>query len=290
VISWNSTDVKERKRMATWLITGCSTGLGRALAEAVLDRGDNAVVTARDVARVRDLAGPHPDTALALALDVTDAGQVAAAVRAADERFGGVDVLVNNAGYGYRAAVEEGDEADVQRLFATNFFGPVALIKAVLPGMRARRSGVIVNISSIGATRTPEGSGYYAASKAALEGMSGSLRKELAPLGISVTAVEPGAFRTDFSGRSLDQSSIVIDDYAETAGQRRKERDTSHGTQQGDPRKAAQALITAVESADPPALLLLGQDALTTFRQVDDARRAEVDAWQKITTATSFDQ
>jgi len=120
--------------------------------------------------------------------------------------------------------------------------------------------------------------------------MSGSLRKELAPLGISVTAVEPGAFRTDFSGRSLDQSSIVIDDYAETAGRRRKERDTAHGTQAGDPRKAARALITVVESADPPALLLLGQDALDTFRQVDDAQRAEVDAWQKITAATGFDR
>jgi NAD(P)-dependent dehydrogenase (short-subunit alcohol dehydrogenase family) len=276
--------------MSTWLITGCSTGLGRALAEAVLDRGDNAVVTARDAAAVRDMADAHPSTALPLALDVTDDGQVADAVRAAEARFGGIDVLVNNAGYGYRAAVEEGDDADVRRLFATNFFGPVALIKAVLPGMRARRSGAIVNISSIAATRTPEGSGYYAASKAALEGMSGSLRRELGPLGISVTAVEPGAFRTDFSGRSLGQTSTLIDDYAETAGKRRKERDTSHGTQPGDPAKAASALITAVESADPPALLVLGKDALDTFRQVDDARRAEVDAWQKVSVATGFDQ
>jgi NAD(P)-dependent dehydrogenase (short-subunit alcohol dehydrogenase family) len=274
--------------MSTWLITGCSTGLGRALAQAVLDRGDNAAVTARDAATVQDLADAHPGTALALSLDVTDTAAIARAARAAEERFGRVDVLVNNAGYGYRAAVEEGDEADVQRLFATNFFGPVALIKAVLPGMRARRSGAIVNISSIGARRTPEGSGYYAASKAALEGMSGSLRRELAPLGITVTAVEPGAFRTDFSGRSLDQSAVVIDDYADTAGRRRKERDTAHGTQPGDPAKAALALITAVESADPPALLLLGRDAVDTFRQVDDAQRAEVDAWQKLSTATGF--
>ena len=275
--------------MSTWLITGCSTGLGRALAHAVLDRGDNAVVTARDVATVRDLADAQPDTALALSLDVTDTVQVASAVRAAEERFGGVDVLVNNAGYGYRAAVEDGDDADVRQLFATNFFGPVAMIKAVLPGMRARRSGAIVNVSSIGARRTPEGSGYYAAAKAALEGMSGSLRKELAPLGISVTAVEPGAFRTDFSGRSLGQSAMVIDDYADTAGRRRKEHDTVHGTQKGDPAKAAQALIAAVESSDPPALLLLGRDALDTFRQIYEAQRAEVDAWQKLTASTDFE-
>jgi NAD(P)-dependent dehydrogenase (short-subunit alcohol dehydrogenase family) len=274
--------------MATWFITGCSTGLGRAIAAAVLDRGGNAVVTARAVARVADLAGAHQETALALPLDVTDAVQVAAAVRAAQDRFGGIDVLVNNAGYGYRAAVEEGDEADVQRLFATNFFGPVALIKAVLPGMRARRSGAIVNISSIGARRTPEGSGYYAATKAALEGLSGSLRRELAPLGISVTAVEPGAFRTDFSGRSLAQSATVIADYAGTAGRRRKEHDTVHGTQNGDPAKAAQALITAVESAEPPGFLLLGKDALDTYRDSTDAQLAEVRAWEEVTAATGF--
>jgi len=274
--------------MSTWFITGSSTGLGRALAAAVLDRGDNAAVTARDVATVRDLAGAYPDTALALPLDVTDAAQAAAAVAAAHERFGGIDVLVNNAGYGYRAAVEEGDDADVKQLFATNFFGPVTLIKAVLPGMRARRSGAIVNISSIGARRTPEGSGYYSATKAAIEGLSGSLRKELAPLGITVTAVEPGAFRTDFSGRSLAQSGTVIADYAATAGKRRKEHDTQHGTQPGDPDKAAKALITAVESAEPPAFLLLGADALDTYRQLAEAELAEVRRWEKLSAATGF--
>jgi NAD(P)-dependent dehydrogenase (short-subunit alcohol dehydrogenase family) len=275
--------------MSTWFITGCSTGLGRALATAVLDRGHSAVVTTRDVTRVRDLAGANPDTALALSLDVADAAQAAGAVRAGEERFGAIDVLVNNAGYGYRAAVEEGDDADVQQLFATNFFGAVALIKAVLPGMRTNRSGAIVNISSIGATRTPEGSGYYAAAKAALEGISGSLRKELAPLGISVTAVEPGAFRTDFAGRSLAQSSTVIDDYASTAGKRRKQPGAPPRNQQGDPAKAAQALITAVESAAPPAFLLLGQDALDTFREVTGERLAEIRDWEKLSASTSFD-
>src|SRR6201997_3421573 len=184
--------------MSTWLITGCSTGLGRALAEAVIGAGHNAVVTARDVGKVADLADTGPQRVLVVALDVTEPAQVTAAVQQAEERFGGVDVLVNNAGYGYRGAVEEGDDADVRELFETHFFGSVAMIKAVLPGMRARRSGAIVNISSIGAQLTPVGSGYYSAAKAATEGMSGALRGELAPLGISVTVVEPGAFRTDF--------------------------------------------------------------------------------------------
>ena len=272
--------------MSTWLITGCSTGLGRALAEAVLAAGHDAVVTAREESKVADLAGEH---ALTAALDVTVPEQVTDVVRRAEERFGGIDVLVNNAGYGYRAAVEEGDDADVRALFDANFFGAVAMVKAVLPGMRARRSGAIVNISSIGAQVKPVGSGYYAAAKAALEGMTGSLRGELAPLGISVTAVEPGGFRTDFAGRSLTQARTPIADYAETAGRRRKEVDTAHGTQPGDPAKAATAIITAVESAEPPAMLLLGTDALTSYREVLRAQLAEADAWAELTTSTDFD-
>jgi NAD(P)-dependent dehydrogenase (short-subunit alcohol dehydrogenase family) len=250
--------------MSTWLITGCSTGLGRALAEAVIAAGHNAVVTARDAEKVADLAVDNTDRVLALPLDVTDTTQITNAVSQAEEKIGGVDVLVNNAGYGYRAAVEEGDDADIRKLFETQFFGAVAVIKAVLPEMRARRSGAIVNISTIGVQIMPAGSGYYAASKAALEGMSGSLYGELKPLGISVTVVEPGAFRTDFAGRSLTQSSTVIEDYADTASKRRKEHDTVHGTQPGDPAKAAKAIVTAVESDEPPAFLLLGNDALNT--------------------------
>ncbi|GLY95393.1 oxidoreductase [Actinoplanes sp. NBRC 103695] len=274
--------------MTTWLITGCSTGLGRALAAAVLAEGDNAVVTARDAGKVQDLADAHPETALALALDVTDAAQVTDAVARAEERFGEVDVLVNNAGYGYRAAVEEGDEADVQRLFDTNFFGAVAMIKAVLPGMRGRRSGTIVNISSIGARITPPGSGYYAAVKAALEGLTGSLRAELEPLGIRAMAVEPGLFRTDFAGRSLTQSAEAIADYASTAGPRRKENDTVHGTQPGDPDKAARAMIEAATSATPPALLVLGPDAVQLFGSVLDAQRAELERWRELSTSTDY--
>jgi NAD(P)-dependent dehydrogenase (short-subunit alcohol dehydrogenase family) len=274
--------------MPTWLITGCSTGLGRALAEAVLERGENAVITARDPRTLEDLATRDPDRALALALDVTDHARVRETVAHAQERFGGIDVLVNNAGYGYRAAVEEAADEDIERLFATNFFGALAATKAVLPGMRARRRGTIVNISSIGARITPAGSGYYAASKAALEGLTGSLRKELEPLGITAMIVEPGGFRTDFAGRSLQQSAEPIADYAETAGRRRKEHDTVHGTQPGDPAKAALAVIAAVGSPQPPELLLLGDDAVDAFRAVLDAQRASVDEWERVSRSTGF--
>jgi len=197
-------------------------------------------------------------------------------------------VLVNNAGYGYRAAVEEGDEPDIRTLFETHVFGVVSLLKAVLPGMRARRSGAIVNISTIGVQIQPAGSGYYAASKAALEGLSGALHDELKPLGISVTVVEPGAFRTDFAGRSLTQSTTVIDDYADTAGKRRIEAGTGHGTQPGDPAKAARAIIAAVENDDPPAFLLLGSDALTTYRRLNQARLESIAAWEDTTTSTDL--
>ncbi|BCW37673.1 short-chain dehydrogenase/reductase [Arthrobacter sp. StoSoilA2] len=274
--------------MTTWLITGCSTGLGRALAQAVLARGDNAVVTARDVSKLQDLATEFPTTALAVALDVTEQSQIEAAMKEAEERFGAVDVLVNNAGYGYRAAIEEGDDGDVRALFDTNVFGPVAMIKAVLPRMRSRRSGAIVNISSIGARICPPGSGYYSATKAALEGLSGSLQKELKPLGISVTVVEPGAFRTDFAGRSLTQSAQAIQDYAETAGKRRKENDTVHGTQPGDPDKAAEVIIAAVQAAETPGFLLLGADAVYAYGAVEEAQRAEVDRWREQSISTGY--
>ena len=272
----------------TWFITGCSTGLGRAFAEAVLAAGGNVVVTARDASRVQDIADTAPDRALALALDVTDPAAVTAAVAAAEERFGRIDVLVNNAGYGYRAAVEEGEAEAVQTLFDTHVHGPTGLIRAVLPGMRARGTGTIVNISSIGARISPEGSGYYSAVKAALEALSLSLRKELAPLGIDVMVVEPGGFRTDFAGRSLTQSATPIEAYADTAGKRRIEHDTAHGTQAGDPAKAAQALITAVEADQTPFMLLLGNDASDGFRAALDALRAEVDAWESVSRGTDF--
>ena len=187
---------------------------------------------------MEDFVSAFPQTAVAAALDVTKADQIASAVKLAQQRFRWVDVLVNNAGHGYRGAVEEGDENDVADLFALNFFGAVSLIKAVLPGMRARRRGTILNVSSIAGRWSMPASGYYSATKFALEGMSDALRKEVGPLGIRVVVVDPGAMRTDFAGRSLQQTNTVIDDYADTVGPRRKENDRSDGTQPGDPARA----------------------------------------------------
>jgi len=275
--------------MATWLITGASSGLGAALARAVLDRGHNAVVTARNPDHLHDLVIAHPDTALAVPLEVGDHEQVVAAVAAATDRFGSVDVLVNNAGHGYRAAVEEASTDEVGELFATNFFGPVDLVKEVLPQMRRRRAGTIINVSSIGAPRSNPASGYYTATKAALEGMSDALNREVAPLGIRVMVLEPGAFRTDFSGRSLAQSETVIDDYAETAGRRRKENDTSHGTQPGDPDRAAQVVLDTVQGEAAPFRLLLGSDAISIVREELQGRIEEIDAWAHVSRTTDFD-
>jgi NAD(P)-dependent dehydrogenase (short-subunit alcohol dehydrogenase family) len=225
---------------------------------------------------------------LALSLDVTDHTQIIDVVGAAQERFGSIEVLVNNAGYGYRAAIEEADDNELQTLFATNFFGPVAMMQAVLPGMRARRAGTIVNISSISARIAPAGSGYYAATKAALDAVTTSLRKEIEPLGMTAIIVEPGAFRTDFSGRSLNQSREAIDDYAHTAGLRRKENDTAHGTEPGDPAKAAHAIITTVESSEPALMLVLGSDALKGFRTSLNTLSADLDAMENLSTSTGF--
>ncbi|MGY1636919.1 oxidoreductase [Geodermatophilus sp. SYSU D00742] len=272
----------------TWFITGCSTGLGRAFAETALERGHNVVVTARDVAAVQDLADAHPETALALTLDVTSDEQVTAAVAAAEARFGGIDVLVNNAGYGYRAAVEEGEDGPVRQLFDTHVFGTVRTVKAVLPGMRSRRSGTIVNLSSIGARICPEGSGYYSAVKAAIEALTLSLRKEVAPLGITAMTVEPGGFRTDFAGRSLTQAETPIADYADTAGRRRKDHDTGHGRQPGDPARAAAALVDVVDSGKAPYLLVLGNDASDAIRAALDSLRDDLDAWEEVGRSTDF--
>ncbi len=276
--------------MTTWLITGCSSGLGRHLAQAVIAAGFNAVVTARDAATVKDIVATHPKTALAVALDVTDKDAVARAVRLTEERFGAVDVLVNNAGHGYRAAVEEGDDDDVADLFATNFFGALAMIKAVLPGMRTRRRGTIVNISSIAARLAMAGSGYYSATKFALEGLSDALRREVAPLGIKVLIVEPGAFRTDFAGRSLQGVANVISDYAATVGSRRKENDKTHGTQPGDPDRAARVLIETVEGSILPVRLLLGSDAIKIVGAEVEAQRTEISDLKAVSMSTDFPQ
>lgn len=276
--------------MMTWMITGCSSGLGRHLAEAVLRAGFNVVVTARDPQSIQDIVEAYPKTAVAAALDVTKRAQIDAAVELAHARFGGVDVLINNAGHGYRAAVEEADEQEVAALFDSNFFGAVSVIKAVLPGMRARRAGTIVNVSSIAVWLGMPGSGYYSATKFALEGLSHALRKEVEPLGIKVMVVEPGAFRTEFAGRSLQQAKAFIPDYASTAGPRRKENDKTHGTQPGDPARAALAIVEAVTGERLPFRLLLGSDAIQTVTTELEAGLGEIKAWKELSASTDFQQ
>ena len=274
---------------AVWLITGCSKGLGRALAEQALAAGYRVVVTARRQGDIAEYPVKYADAALAVALDVTDRAQIEATIAAAEQRFGGVDVLVNNAGYGYLAAIEEGDDADMRALFETDLFAPVALIKAVLPGMRARRSGHIVNISSIGGLVTFSGVGYYHMVKFGVEALSDALAREVAPLGIAVTVVAPGAFRTDFRGpESIKQSATRIEDYADTAGKARAGTQAGHGKQQGDPVRGARAIIAAVESDKPPVHLLIGGDALDQLRTKLDDMRRETDTWEAVTRGTDF--
>ena len=271
-----------------WFISGCSTGFGRALAQAVLARGWRVVATARDRERVRDLVDTAPTHALALDLDVTVPQDISSAVTAAEERFGRIDVLVNNAGYGYQAAIEEGDDAEIRDQFDANVFGLFALTRAVLPGMRIRRSGHILNITSVAGLVGYPASGYYAASKHAVEGFTDTLAAETAPLGIRVTAVEPGPFRTDWAGRSLRQTPNHIVDYAETAGARMTATSGYSGTQAGDPDRAAQAMIALTERADPPRHLVLGKWGHDAVVQALRDRLAEIEAGRDIALATDF--
>ena len=272
----------------TWLITGCSSGLGLALAKEVLAQGYNAVITARNIDSLKEITDAYPETALVAALDITDQEQIAAVIRQAEEKFGAVDVLINNAGYGYRAAVEEGEDKDIRQLMETIFLGTVHMIQAVLPGMRSRKSGTIMNVSSIGGRYAAPGSGYYSAAKFAVEGMSDALRKELAPLGIRVTVIEPGAFRTEFAGRSLKGATKEIDDYKDTVGPRRKQNDKTSGTQQGDPQKAAQAMIKITEGDKVPFRLLLGSDAIKLTREELNNQQQELEDWSELSKSTDY--
>ena len=271
-----------------WFITGCSTGLGRALAQRVLEHGHRAVATARNPMQLDDLVSAYPSATLSVALDVADAAQVSAAVSQAEQAFGRIDVLVNNAGYGYLAAVEEGEDDEVRAMFETNFFGLVALTKRVLPGMRARGRGHIVNISSVGGFVGNPSSGYYNATKFAVEGLSEALSKEVEPLGIRVTVVEPGPFRTDWAGRSLKQARNPMDAYAKTAGARRAEIAGRSGKQAGDPQRAADAIIEAVESASPPLNLVLGKDGLDRVRAKFTKLLGTIEQWEAVTVSTDF--
>ncbi|WP_105381430.1 oxidoreductase [Neorhizobium alkalisoli] len=270
-----------------WFITGCSTGFGRELAKLTLDRGWPTVVTARDKARVADLADGR-DNVLALDLDVTNSGQVHAAAKAAEERFGRIDVLVNNAGYGYQAAIEEGEEDEIRAMFDANVFGLFAMTRAVLPGMRARRSGHIINITSMAGFMGLPGSGYYAATKHAVEGFSDSLRLEVAPLGIKVIGVEPGPFRTDWAGRSLKQTPSRIADYAETAGARMSSTAGYSGKQPGDPVRAGEAMIAATQADEAPRHLVLGAIAYGAVTDKLKERLGQIDDWKKTSLSADF--
>lgn len=275
--------------MQTWLITGCSSGLGRGFAKAVLKSGDQVIVTARRVETLKDLVDAYPEQALALSLDVTKEEDIKNAVEKGLERFGTIDVLINNAGYGYRAAVEEGVPKEVDQLFQTNLFGPIALIKAVLPIMRKNHRGTIANdVSSIAALGAALGSGYYAATKSALESISEALYGETKDLGIHVMIIEPGAFRTNFAGTSLKESSVELGDYEKTAGTRRIRNDHTDGTQQGDPDEAGRVLVDLVHSGKMPLRLLLGSDAQAYGKSRLTARLDEYKAWEVTSNRTDF--
>ena len=273
---------------STWFITGCATGFGRELTRVVLARGYRVAVTAPNLQQVEDLVAGHEDRALALRLDVTDSAQVAEAVRRAEEHFGGIDVLVNNAGIGYFAAVEESEEKEIHRILDINFFGLAKMTHAVLPGMRKRRRGHIINLSSIAGLAAFPSLGYYCASKFAVEGLSECLAMEVGPLGIKVTLVEPSGFRTNWAGTSANEASVEIADYASTAGATRRSLRELSGKQPGDPVRAANAIIQVFESPNPPLHLLLGKDALRMGREKLEALRRDFDAWQETTLGADF--
>ncbi len=271
-----------------WFITGCSTGFGRELAKHLLENGYRVVVTARNVEKVQDLAAINNENALALALDVTNKAQVVEAVAAAEDYFGQIDVLVNNAGFGYFGAIEESDETEVRAMFEANFWGLAEMTRAVLPKMRENRSGTIVNVSSIGGFVSFPSVGYYNATKFAVNGFSEALKKETAPLGIKVVLVQPSGFRTDWAGRSANEATNTIADYAETAGANQSAIRGYSGKQPGDPVRAAKAIVEAVEAENPPFNLFLGRAALKNARLKLEEMKRETDEWAETTEGADF--
>ncbi|NTA84017.1 SDR family NAD(P)-dependent oxidoreductase [Agrobacterium tumefaciens] len=268
-----------------WLVTGCSTGFGRYIAEHLLEAGEKVVVTARKTDKIADLE--QKGDALILPLDVIDRDQCQKVVDAAEAHFGRIDVLINNAGMGFFGAIEETAEADARHLFDVNFFGTANTIHSVLPHMRARRSGTIVNLTSIGGLMGYTGVGYYCATKFAVEGLSDTLRKEVAPLGINVLTVEPSAFRTEWAGSS-NEVSASIEDYEATAGEARRAYHASVGKQAGDPARAAKAIREAVLADQPPHHLPLGNDAVDAALKKADDLKANVLAWEALSRSADF--
>ena len=271
-----------------WLITGCSTGFGRSLAIEALAKGYRVAVTARNIQDVQDIAVQYPETALAVTLDVTLPEQIIAAINTIIQHFGQIDVLVNNAGIGYFAAIEESEEIEVRRMFEINVFGLAKVTNVVLPHMRARKTGHILNITSIGGLRSFPGVGFYNATKYAVDGLSESLSKELAPLGIKVTIIAPSGFRTDWAGRSAKDTSVIIEDYAPTAGKNKGDIRSYSGHQPGDPQRAAKAMIEITETANPPLRLLLGKAALKGARLKLEELKNDFDQWAAVTEGADF--
>ena len=271
-----------------WFITGCSTGFGRELASLALQQGNKVVVTARKTSDIEDIVTPYPETAIAVKLDVTDKADIKASVEKAMETFGEIDVLVNNAGIGYFGAVEESEEDEVRRMFEINVFGLANMTKEVLPIMRKQRSGHIVNIASIGGLVSFPAVGFYNATKYAVDGLSEALAKETAHLGIKVTVIAPSGFRTDWAGRSANNSKIEIEDYAPSSGKNKNDIRGYSGNQPGDPVRAAQAIIKAVNSENPPLRLLLGAAALKGARNKLVQLQKDFDAWEETTVGADF--
>lgn len=272
----------------TFLITGASSGLGRAFAARALEAGHQVIGTVRKEEDAKAFAALNPARAHPVILDVTRFEEIAAVVAKAEEDFGPVDVLVNNAGYGHEGALEESSMDDLQRQFAANVFGPVAMIRAILPGMRARRNGHIVNVTSMGGFITMPGISFYCGSKFALEGISEALGKEVAGFGIRVTALAPGQFRTDWAGRSMDRAPRSLSDYDAVIDPVRAARMAKSGKQPGDPARAAEALLALVDAPAPPARLFLGSDALALVDDKLEAMRAEIAAWNELSRSTDF--
>ena len=270
----------------TWFITGCTSGFGRELAAQALARGDRVVATARAPQALQPLAAAHPDALLLHALDVTRTGDIHAAMAAAEERFGRIDVLVNNAGYGLIGAVEDVSAQEYRQLFETNVFGTIEVVRAALPLMRRQGSATIVQISSNLGFAARAGYGLYSASKFALEGYSEALSAEVAPLGIRVIVVKPGAFRTDFLGRSIGIAQKSSAAYADTVGKVRAMRDARSGRQSGDPRRGVAVIVQAVDAAQAPLHLALGRDAYANMRDKLMRVQLDMDAWEGPATDT----
>jgi short-subunit dehydrogenase len=271
-----------------WFITGTSTGFGYLLAEEALKRGERVIATARDVSKLSRLARKYPDRIHTLTLDVTNPNEITSIAQQGVAAFGHVDTLVNNAGYGVNGAIEEVSEDEFEPMFQTNIYGLIRVTRAFLPHFRQRRSGHIFNLSSIGGLIGSAGWGFYNATKFAVEGLSEALAEEMKPLGVHVTVVEPGPFRTDFLGRSSKLARRQLRDYATTAGKAREYLKTQSGKQPGDPQKAVEAIITAANSPKPPLHLILGQVALTRFRHKLSDWHEEIAAWESVTTSADF--